>query len=112
MGISPFHSSSTFDNKCQKVNDPLPNPNPSNYKIISYYEEKPFLLVKINYPDCTNYEGNKILLFIETTISDLCKQKIIDPHFSNNKNFKSPIARFEPTSFGWIAAKRLIKALI
>jgi hypothetical protein len=58
----------------------------------------------MKYLDCTNYEGIKILLFTDTTLSQLHKQKVIDPHFSDNKTIKSPFARFEPTPFGWSTA--------
>lgn len=79
----------------------LPNPRPDNYKIIKYLPYKRCLLVKVKYLDCTNYEGNKILLFKDCTINKLKKQGLIDPHFSENKKFHSPIARFEPTIEGW-----------
>lgn len=43
----------------------------------------------------------KRLVFENCTLEDLMEQKLIDPHFSENKNFHSPIARFEPTEKGW-----------
>lgn len=60
-----------------------------------------FLLLEIQYPDCTNYEGRKILVFEDTALIELTRQGSIDPHFSNNPRFKSPMARFEPTAKGW-----------
>lgn len=76
------------------------NPDPNNYKILSHWSCGKFLVIKIKYPDCNNYEGKKILVYKNTTLEDLIKQKSIDPHFSNNKKYKSPIARFEPTDEG------------
>lgn len=89
----------------------LPNPNPSNYKIIRSKQVGKYLVIKIKYSDCTNYEGNKILIF-RSTLEKLKKQKLIDPHFSENKNFISPIARFEPTFSGWINALSLVEKIL
>lgn len=38
--------------------------------------------------------------------------KTIDPHFSNNPDFKSPIARFEPTMIGWVYAQKFCQMLM
>ena len=113
MGLSSFAgyganrglsivSRSSYDRRTQYVRSSSPNPDPKNYKILRYKESNAGLLVEIKYPDCTNYEGRKILLYAAgTTLLDLVNQGSIDPHFSNNKKFKSPIARFEPTTAGW-----------
>lgn len=77
------------------------NPDPSNYKIIDKTTIGNYLILLINYPDAKNYEGNKVLLFENVTLSQLEKQGSIDPHFAENKKFFSPIARFEPTQKGW-----------
>lgn len=84
------------------------NPKPNNYKIIRYHEENDYLLMEINYPDCKNYEGNKILLFKGIKLLDIINQKIIDPHFSDNKEIHHPIARFIPNNQGWDMALNLI----
>lgn len=78
----------------------LPNPNPANYKIVRYIGNENYLIVEIKYLDCTNYEGRKILVFENVTMGELEQQKLIDPHFSDNKEYHSPIARFEPTERG------------
>jgi hypothetical protein len=83
MGISPTFSSSSFDINQNKN----PNPNPNNYSIVRYIELLNLTLIEIKYPDCTNYEGHKILLF-QCSMANLTAQKSIDPHFSNNKKFK------------------------
>lgn len=87
-----------------------PNPDPTNYQIVKAEEHGKYLIIKINYPNCTNYEGNKILVF-KATLLELVNQKVIDPHFFNNKDFKSPIARFVPTDEGWGMARILVSAL-
>lgn len=78
-----------------------PNPDPTNFTIERYNTVMGKLVVKVNYPDCINYEGNKILVFRNTTMADLQAQGSIDPHFSENRKFHSPIARFVPTEEGW-----------
>jgi hypothetical protein len=88
------------------VDKPLPNPDPSNYKVVQIEEIGPFLIVQIKYPDCTNFEGNKILVFKSVKLIDLMNQKLIDPHFFESKTIASPIARFTPTKEGWNMAVR------
>lgn len=130
MGISPFHRSSfsTFDQQRRVVAAepaPLPNPDPRNYRVIRFREFsrdhkvmhlpggeitiEPLynrLVVEIEYPDCTNYEGRKILYFEDCTMDQLLAQGPIDPHFSDSREFRSPSARFEPTPWGWTMACR------
>jgi hypothetical protein len=110
MGIYLFRSNSSYDNRSNYEKEEcknLPTPNPSNYIIKRSWEKNGNLLIEINYPDCINYEGNKILLYKNTTLKELKKQKYIDPHFSENKKFKSPFSRFEPTENGWETAAYL-----
>lgn len=77
------------------------NPDPSKYEILRHKQDGDILVIEIHYPDCTNYEGKKILVYEGITLSELKLQKMIDPHFSESKEFVSPIARFEPTDRGW-----------
>ena len=98
-------SSSSVDNKSRS----FPNPNPENYRLLRHRPLKKCLIVEIQYLDCTNYEGRKILVFENIILYDLLKQKLIDPHFSESKKFISPIARFEPTTRGWVLACNFCK---
>lgn len=107
MGINLFASSSSFDDS----NTPVV-PNPRNYRIITSISNAKYLLIAIEYPDCINYEGKKILVFEGIGLTDLLKQKYIDPHFSDNKQYHSPIARFEPTEKGWDYATRFILEIL
>lgn len=77
------------------------NPNPSNYEVLRSHQIGKNLVVELKYPDCTNYEGRKIMLYKNLTISKLLGQKLVDPHFAKGGKFRSPIARFEPTEDGW-----------
>lgn len=83
-----------------EVNKSLPNPNPKNYRILKKSQIGNYLAIKIKYLDCTNYEGNKILVF-KSNIDKLKAQKYIDPHFCDDEKFISPIARFTPDNEGW-----------
>lgn len=99
--FSHLRSSSTAEKPKVKMVKPLPNPKPDNYQIIRHLERHNKLVIEIQYLDCTNYEGRKILYFENCTLKDLKWQKLIDPHFCENKDFHSPVARFEPTDKGW-----------
>lgn len=85
------------------------NPDPSNFNIRKYTAVCEHLVVLINYPDAKNFEGEKILLFENTTIEQLRKRKSIDPHFAKNKS--APIARFKPNKQGWDNAIKLARLL-
>ena len=124
MGVGPFHfSSSTYDKPKTVVHTvektvykpvavpPPPNPNPLNFNIINSIEEGGYLIILIHYPDCTNYEGRKILVYKGIDKARLVLQRSIDPHFSENKEKYSPIARFVPTIEGWEMAIALVKSL-
>jgi len=65
------------------------------------------IVVYINYPNCCNYEGNKICVYKNADFSDFVNIHILDPHFSNNTTKISPFARFEPTIEGWNMAVKL-----
>lgn len=87
----------------------LPNPDPRNYVIKDFQQVGKYLVVLIHYPDCTNFEGKKILVFKNITIKKLRCQGIIDPHFFPDHKICSPIARFVPTPDGWQMAIRMCK---
>lgn len=109
MGIGHW-SHSSFD-KVVYVDRPVPvqgNPNPSNYELLKIEQIGKFLLIKIRYPDCSNYEGVKILVFKNVELTALINQHNIDPHFSDSKKHHHPIVRFVPTDEGWEMAKKFI----
>lgn len=101
-------SSSSYDTSSSY--NTLGNPNPKNFKILRVIKIGKYLVVKIKYPDSNNYEGIKILIY-KGSLLKLKKQKTLDPHFSETKRFMVPIARFEPTEFGWKAAIRIAYCL-
>ena len=96
MGIGPFRNcritEAVFDKK-------VPNPNPENFDILLLVKSGEFTVAKVKYPDCTNYEGEKILVFKGDVSKELSTAKELDPHFSKD-NKLSPIARFKPNAEG------------
>lgn len=108
MGLKLL-SSSTYDAIPARVHPhdnqskTFPNPDPSNFTIIRSSQVGEFLLLEVMYHDCVNYEGRKILLYQGVDLVRLLhlNKNTLDPHFSNNKQKYSPIARFVPTEAGW-----------
>lgn len=97
------------------VGNDLPNPKPDNYTIIRhqnrFYQNHKYVIIEIQYHDCTNYEGRKLMVF-KCSLQDLLNQKLIDPHFCDDESVISPIARFEPTSRGWRMANALVGLIL
>lgn len=98
-------SSSVYDNpQIKNENYAMTgNPNPKNFKILRKLKNNWYTILLIQYPDCTNYEGNKILVFDNIELGNELELDIIDPHFTDKG--PSPIARFEPTERGWNMAR-------
>ena len=114
MGIMKVMSSSSYDRPTTtsfKYETVKGNPDPYNCRIVEHLEKCGHLLVLINYPDCRNYEGNKVLLYKYTKLVEIKRQGSIDPHFSCNMNSISPIARFEPTEEGWRLGTELMEVI-
>jgi hypothetical protein len=93
----------------QKKTTTFPNPNPKNFIIQRQIKIGKFFLLLVQYPDCLNHEGQKILVYYDISYKKLMNQKSLDPHFSNNKKFISPVARFEPTERGLKMAESFCK---
>jgi hypothetical protein len=105
MGASCIGSRSVHDGYV--ANSDI-EPNPRLFNIIKWKSRGNFSLVKINYPNCTNYEGMKICLY-NYHISKVLETKLLDPHFSEKGI--SPFARFEPTTEGWNAGLKMLQFL-
>lgn len=84
-----------------------PNPNPSRFKIIKVHKIHSYSILLVEYEDCINYEGKKILLFDKQLPKQL---NILDPHFSEKGI--SPIARFKPDEDGWNNAILFVELLV
>lgn len=93
-----------------------PAPNPHNFKILNTFSIGSYLVLKVKYPNCTNYEGVKIMVYHDKDhlrLYGIQHKSSLDPHFNNKKDSTnpSPIARFEPTAEGWKNAKKFVKML-
>lgn len=76
----------------------LPNPNPENFTIERIEHLGSFACAMVHYPDATNFEGRKIIVFKNATEQDIANAKVLDPHFSEDGNI---LARFRPDEEGW-----------
>lgn len=83
------------------------DPNPQKFEITKYWCMGEFVVLMVNYPNCTNYEGNKILVFKNIKLSTIRSWSSLDPHFLDDG--QSPIARFKPDGEGWELAKRFVQ---
>jgi len=58
------------------------------------------------YPDCTNYEGRKVMVFADENEAALRQRPTLDPHFALHGG---PVARLEPTDRGWALAVEIAR---
>lgn len=112
MGLSPFSGSSGYPGLSDPV-PPPPNPNPGNFKILRGVEfdgaNGKMVVVEVQYPDCTNYEGRKILV-MGLPQAEFRTMKWLDPHFS--EQHPEMLARFAPTAVGWGLACEFVKMVL
>ena len=81
-------------------------PDPDNFTIIDRYDYGIYSALQVRYPDCTNYLGMKILVFKDPPKFDNIDR--LEPHFCEEQDHPTPIARFVPTSAGWNMAINFI----
>ena len=86
------------------------DPNPTNFHIREHKEHNGNVAIHIHYPNCKNYEGEKIIVYKGVRWKDIKNLKEIDPHFTDETTIK-PFARFEPTTHGWDMAIGLLNVL-
>ena len=108
MGLPPSFSKCSYDIPTPAPR--APNPNPRRFTVIDACSIGEHLVTLIHYPGCTNFKGNKILVFRNTARVDIFSSTVIDPHFCESGHIK-PFARFEPTEIGWASAIELCKIL-
>ena len=103
MGVSPF-SRSGSDNYPRTpmgtvdiagyVPPKVPEPNARQFDIKKLWYAGGYCIAVVNYPQCTTYNGDKILVY-RSSPEHIIKQKLLDPHFL--EYVFTPIARFSPT---------------
>lgn len=95
MGISPFRRSSCGDTR-GPVQDPR-NPDPHRFHINRIYEIADVTVVDVTYPNCTTFDGRKILVFDGHCMALLKVARVLDPHFLSSNTL---IARLRPDAAG------------
>jgi hypothetical protein len=75
------------------------DPNPAVFMIKQIRQIRDFVVAMIHYPNCTNYGGDKILVWHGVTVADVRSRTLIDPHFIDGD--ETLVARFLPTVGGW-----------
>ena len=93
MGLGMFSSGSDSYNSNSNTS---PNPNKYRFKINSITEGTHYDLIQVNYPDCTTFNGDKVLVVKKGSVGKI-KTKELDPHFFEDGNV---VARFKPTEDG------------
>lgn len=93
MGISPFRRSSAGSEPC---NDPR-NPDPHNFVLKRVYEIGDVTVAYVDYPNCTTFDGRKLLVFDGHCKALLKVARVLDPHFLPNNKL---VARLRPDEAG------------
>lgn len=122
MGLHHHYSSCSCDDTPQVVERvvervierevlPRGNPDPRRFTVLEVEEHGGNVAVKVRYPDATNYEGVKVMVFRGVTEHDIRTAAFLDPHFCESRAHVSPVARFEPTPEGWAMAIGFMRRL-
>ena len=97
------HPSSHINITINQSTRPLDLPK---WKIRASVQIGEYCVLDMEYPNCSNFEGRKILVFKDKETS-LSKQKHIDPHFYEKSNL---VARFHPSGKGWVDAVAFVRS--
>ena len=99
MGLGPFSKTCSLTPPASPVR--YPNPNPARFSILRTLQVGRCVVAEVRYPDCTNYEGRKVLVYADTDAGSVRAWTTLDPHFARHGG---PVARFKPTARGWAMA--------
>jgi len=104
MGIRLFGNSCGRAYEYSQDNNVLvaTDPDPAKFRIQDIEQVGVFVVAIVHYPNCTNYGGDKVLVWKNTKVSRIKAMKLIDPHFLETD--RNLIARFRPTTEGWAEA--------
>ena len=95
-----------------------PTPDASKFEIEDVEQVGAHIVLKAKYPNCAKcqYEGNKVMVFLNCTLKDVLKWRMIDPHFRSSKvvpkEAPSPAARFPASPDGWVDALTYAKGKV
>jgi hypothetical protein len=85
-------------------------PDPKHFIVEETLQVGRFLIAQVQYPDATNFEGRKIMVFRDVDAVALLEQTALDPHFFDSPEHLAPIARFIPTLEGFNMAMTFCRA--
>ena len=83
---------------------PAIDPNPEVFNIEAIKTVGEFTIATVTYPNCTNFEGRKILVFEHLYPGSLKNTQVIDPHFMDSNLL---VARFRPNKRGMDLALKM-----
>jgi hypothetical protein len=104
-----YETSRELEDLRKKIN----SPDSENFEVVQVEQIGKHMVLKVLYPNCEkcSYEGNKVMVFLNTSPADALLWKKIDPHFRDNKRHAklrqeapSPEARFPASEKGWMDA--------
>lgn len=101
-------------------------PDANKFEVSDGIAVGPHLVLKVKHPSCSKceFEGNKVMVFLNVSPIEALKWKTIDPHFRSPVNpwpaskiprwtqseAPSPAARFPATDEGWADALNYAKS--
>ncbi len=98
--IKHFSSGSTSSVTPQRF------PNKFLFTILDITVAQDWIIVKVNYPGCDNYSGDKILIYEGVEPEMIAQATSVDPHFLESNKYL--VARIAPN----IQALRLLSCLV
>jgi prolyl oligopeptidase PreP (S9A serine peptidase family) len=97
----------------ERLKEQLKSPDNTKFDIVQVEQVGKHLVLKVLYQHCEkcSYEGNKVMVFLNTSPADALLWKVIDPHFRDDKRHAklpreapSPEVRFPASEKGWTDA--------
>ncbi len=116
MGIGTLSSGGRYDGFGRPVTSPTTvaptqkpkpqDPNPNKFVIMDKYRAPHCWVVRVCYPGCTNFDGEKVLVIGSNSPPE--NLRVLDPHFLEDNDV---IARFRPDDKGWNRAIEFAKTV-
>lgn len=106
---SRLHDAQEFIATRQKIEGKTTTPDAENFRIEQVAAHGNHLVLRVRYPSCAAcaYEGDKVMVFLNTTALDALRWTRIDPHFRElradapDRHAPPPDARFPANAVGW-----------
>ncbi len=89
----------------------ISQPDARRFVIVENIVIGSYVILKLKYEGCTNYNGYKISVYEKLELDNHKFSDGLDPHFLDDGRL-CPIARFEPTVKGMHWARMLVEVLV